>query len=75
MRIIDEIRHQRALLGPAQAERDILSHCAFQQLLAEGDEVSFAPIQHPDHTSNRLHGMSISIAEESEREVAVLAGA
>ena len=39
MKIIDEIHRQRAILGLAQAERIILSHSAFQHLLAEGDVV------------------------------------
>ena len=38
MKIIDEIRRQRAILGAAQAERVILSHSVFKQLLAEKDE-------------------------------------
>jgi hypothetical protein len=38
MRIIDEIRRQRAILGAAQVDRVILSHFAFEQLLAEKDE-------------------------------------
>ena len=38
MKTIEEIRRQRAILGIAQASRVILSHSAFQQLLAEKDE-------------------------------------
>jgi hypothetical protein len=34
MRIIDEIYRQRTILGLKQANRVILSHSAFQQLLA-----------------------------------------
>src|SRR5215203_5362773 len=74
MRIIDEIRRQRVILGLAQAERVILSHSAFQQLLAEGDELGL----HQFNTQAippTVYGLSISIAEEPDQEVAVLAGA
>jgi hypothetical protein len=72
--IIDEIRCQRAILGLAQDDVLVLSHSAFQLLLAEGGELGL-------HQFNAqtippiVYGMSISIAEESDREVAVLAGA
>src|SRR5215207_7433838 len=74
MRIIDEIRRQRVILGLAQAERVILSHSDFEQLLAEGDELGL----HQFNTQAippTVYGMSISIAEEPDQEVAVLAGA
>ena len=72
--IIDEIRRQRAILGLAQAKRVILSLSAFQQLLAEEGELGLHQfnIQRIPPT---VYGMSISIAEEPDREVAVLAGA
>ena len=74
MRIIDEIYRQRTILGLKQANRVILSHSAFEQLLAEGDELDLHQfnIQTIPPT---VYGMSISIAEEPDREVAVLAGA
>jgi hypothetical protein len=74
MRIIDEIRRQRTILGLAQANRVILSHSAFEQLLAEGDELGL----HQFNTQAippTVYGMSISIAEKPDQEVAVLAGA
>ena len=74
MRIIDEIRRQRTILGLAQAERVILSHSAFQQLLAEEDELGL----HQFNTQTippTVYGMNISIAEEPDQEVAVLASA
>ena len=74
MRIIDEIRRQRTILGLKQANRVILSHSAFQQLLAEEDELGL----HQFNTRTippTVYGMSISIAEEPDREVTVLAGA
>jgi hypothetical protein len=74
MKIIDEIRRQRATLGLAQAERVILSHSAFQKLLAEGDEVGLHQFN-SQTIPPTVYGMSISIAEEPDREVAVLAGA
>ena len=40
MKIIEEIRRQRAILGAAQAGHVILSHSAFEQLLAEKDRLS-----------------------------------
>src|SRR5829696_3941920 len=74
MRIIDEIYRQRIILGLAQANRVILSHSAFEQLLAEGDELGLHQfnIQTIPPT---VYAMSISIAEEPDQEVAVLAGA
>ena len=56
MKIIEEIRRQRAILGPAQAERVILSHSAFEQLLAEKDEFVLHQLntQHKHDTPNRL---------------------
>ena len=74
MKIIDEIRRQRAIVGLAQAERVILSHSAFEQLLAEGDEVGLHQFN-SQTIPPTAYGMSISIAEEPDREVAVLAGA
>lgn len=74
MRIIDEIRRQRGILGIAQADRVILSHSAFQQLLAEEDELSL----HQFNTQTippTVYGMSISIAQEPDRDIAVLADA
>ena len=74
MRIIDEIYRQRTILGLKQANRVILSHSAFQQLLAEEDELGL----HQFNTQTippTVYGMSISIAEEPDREVTVLAGA
>jgi hypothetical protein len=74
MKIIEEIRRQRAIVGTAQADRVILSHCAFKQLLVEKDE--FDLYQLNTHTiPPTIYGMSISIADEPGREVAVLAGA
>jgi hypothetical protein len=74
MRIIDEIYRQRTILGLKQANRVILSHSAFQQLLAEEDELGLHQfnIQTIPPT---IYGMSISIAEEPDRAVAVLVGA
>jgi hypothetical protein len=72
--IIDEIRRQRAILGLAQAEHVVLSHSAFQQLLAEGGELGLHQFN-AQTIPPTVYGMSISIAEEPDREVAVLAGA
>jgi hypothetical protein len=72
MKIIDEIRRQRAILGLAQAERVILSHSAFEQLLVEGDELGLHQLN-SQTIPPTVYGMSISIAEEPHREVAVLA--
>jgi hypothetical protein len=74
MRIIDEIHRQRTILGLKQANRVILSHSAFQQLLAEEDELGL----HQFNTQTippTVYGMSISITDEPDREVTVLAGA
>ena len=74
MKIIEEIRRQRAILGTAQAERVILSHSAFKLELAEKDEF----VLHQLNTGTippTVYGMSISITDEPGREVAVLAGA
>jgi hypothetical protein len=54
MRIIDEIRCQRAILGLAQADRVILSHSAFQQLLAEKDELGLHQFNTQTIPPNRL---------------------
>jgi hypothetical protein len=72
MRIIDEIRRQKTILGLAQAERAILSHSAFQQLLAEGDEFDLHQFN-SQTIQPTVYGMSISIVEEPDREVAALA--
>ena len=73
MRIIDEIYRQRTILGLKQANRVILSHSAFQQLLAEEDELGL----HQFNTQTippTVYGMSIIITDEPDREVTVLAG-
>ena len=74
MKIIEEIRSQRAILGTDQAERVILSHSAFKQLLAEKDEFDLYQLN-PQAIPLTVYGMSISIADEPDQEVAVLAGA
>ena len=74
MKVIEEIRRQRAILGTAQAERVILSHFAFKQLLAEKDEFDLYQLN-TQAIPPTIYGMSISIADEPDQEVAVLAGA
>jgi len=74
MKIIEEIRRQRAILGLAQANRVILSHSAFQQLLAEKDEFDLYQLN-TQAIPPTVYGMSISIADDPGQEVAVLAGA
>jgi hypothetical protein len=74
VKIIDEIRRQRAILGAAQVDRLILSHFAFEQLLAEKDEFGL----HQFNTQTippTVYGMSISVADDPGPDVAVLAGA
>lgn len=74
MRIIDEIYRQRNILGLKQANRVILSHSAFKQLLAEKDEFGL----HQFNTQTippTIYRMRISVADEPEREVTVLASA
>lgn len=73
MKVIEEIRRQRAILGIAQASRVILSHSAFQQLLAEKDEFDLYQLN-TMIIPPTLYGMSISIADEPGQEVAVLTG-
>jgi len=72
MQIIEEIRRQRAILGMAQANRLILSHSAFTQLLAEKDEFDLYQLNTLTIPPT-IYGMSISIADEPGQEVAVLA--
>jgi hypothetical protein len=74
MKIIEEIRRQRAILGLAQANRVILGHSAFQQLLAEKDEFDLYQLK-TQAIPPTVYGMSISIADDPGQEVAVLAGA
>ena len=74
MEIIEEIRRQRAILGMAQANRVILSHSAFTQLLAEKDEFDLYQLN-TQAIPPTVYGMSISIADEPGQEVTVLAGA
>jgi hypothetical protein len=74
MRIIDEIWRQRSILGLKQANRVILSYSAFQQLLAEENELDLYQFN-TQTIPPSVYGMSISIAEEPDREVTVLAGA
>ena len=74
MKIIEEIRRQRAILGMAQANRVILSHSAFQQLLVEKDEFDLYQLN-TQVIPPTVYGMSISVADELGREVDVLAGA
>jgi hypothetical protein len=74
MKTIEEIRRQRAILGIAQASRVILSHSAFQQLLAEKDEFDLYQLNTLTIPPT-VYGMSISIADEPGQEVTVLAGA
>ena len=74
MKIIEEIRRQRAILGAAQADRVILSYAAFKRLLTEKDEFGL----HQFNTQTippTVYGMSISVADEPGPDVAVLAGA
>ena len=73
MKIIEEIRSQRAILGTAQANRVILSYSAFQQLLAEKDEFDLYQLN-TQAIPPTVYGMSISIADDPGQEVAVLAG-
>jgi hypothetical protein len=74
MKIIDEIRRQRATLGAAQATRVILSPFAFEQLLAEKDEFGLHQLN-THMIPPTVYGMRISVADEPGRVVAVLAGA
>jgi hypothetical protein len=74
MEIIDEIRRQRAILGVAQADRVILSHSAFKQLLTEKDEFGL-PQFDTQTIPPTVYGTSVSAAQESSPYVAVLAGA
>ena len=74
MKIIDEIRRQRAILGAAQADRVILSHFALEQLLAEKDEFGLHQLN-THMIPPTVYGMSMSVADEPGRDVAVLAGA
>jgi hypothetical protein len=74
MKVIEEIRRQRAIVGTAHAANVILSHSAFKRLLAEKDEF----VLHQLNTQTippTIYRMSISIADEPDREVAVLASA
>ena len=74
MKIIDEIRRQRAILGAAQADRVILSYAAFKRLLTEKDEFGLHQLN-TQTIPPTVYGMSLSIAKEPDRDVAVLAGA
>jgi hypothetical protein len=74
MKVIEEIRRQRALLGFAHADRVILSHSAFKQLLDEKDEFVL-PQLNTQTIPPTVYGMSISITDEPDREVTVLASA
>ena len=74
MKIIEEIRRQRAILGRAQANRVILSHSAFEQLLAEKYEFDLYQLN-TQTIPPTVCGMSISITDEPDREVTVLASA
>jgi hypothetical protein len=74
MKIIEEIRRQRSILGTARAGRLILSHSAFKQLLTEKDEYDLYQLN-TQAIPPTIYGMSISIADEPDQEVAALAGA
>jgi hypothetical protein len=74
VKIIEEIRRQRAILGAAQADRIILSHSAFKQLLTEKD-VFGLPQFNTQMIPPTVYGMSVSVAEEPGPDVAVLASA
>ena len=72
MKIIEEIRRQRAILGIAHADSVILSHSAFERLLAENDEL----VLHQFNTQTippTVYGMSISVTDDPNQEVTVLA--
>jgi len=74
MKIIDEIRRQRYIWGAAQAYRVILSHSAFEQLLAEKNRFSLP--QFNTHTiPPTVYRMNISVTDEPGPDVAVLTGA
>jgi hypothetical protein len=74
MKIIDEIRRQRAILGAVQADRVILSHSVVKQLLAEKD-VFGLPQFNTQTITPIVYGMSVSVADEPGRDVAVFASA
>jgi hypothetical protein len=73
MKIIDEIRRQRAMLGAAQAHHVVLTHSVFEQLLAEKD-VFDLPQFNTQTIPPTVYGMSVSVADESGPDVAVLTG-
>jgi hypothetical protein len=74
VKIIDEIRRQRAILGAAQADRVILSYAAFKQLLTEKD-VFGLPQFNTQTIPPTVYGMSVNVADEPGPAVAVLASA
>ena len=71
MRIIDEIRQQRVLLGRGCAKHVLLSAPAFEQLLAEKDELSLPQVD-TETIPPTVYGMSIMLADEHGPEVSVL---
>jgi hypothetical protein len=73
VKIIEEIRRQRTILGAAQADRVILSHNAFKQLLAEKDEFGLHQLN-TQTIPPTVYGMSLSIADGLGQEVCVLNG-
>jgi hypothetical protein len=72
MKVIEEIRRQRAILSTAHADSVILSHSAFKQLLDEKDEFGLHQLN-TQTIPPTIYRMSISIADEPDREVTVLA--
>lgn len=71
LRIIDEIRRQRGVVGRRYAKHVVLSSSAFEQLLAEKEEY----LLHQFDTESippTIYDMSIIVADGDDREVSVL---
>ena len=71
MRIIDEIRRQRALLGEGCAKHVLLSTLAFEQLLDENEVFSLGQFD-TETIPPTVYGMSIMLADDHGQDVSVL---
>jgi hypothetical protein len=70
MKIIDEIRRQRNVVGPSNANHVVLRHSAFQRLLAEKDEFVLSQVN-TQRIPPTIYGMSVEVSDDLGREVSV----
>jgi hypothetical protein len=71
VRVIDEIRRQRSVIGSSAAKQVILSLPAFEQLLVEKNELGLHQFN-TEIIPPTIYSMSISVADGYSLEVAVI---